>query len=75
MIITVAFAGSEYMLEIPAQDHWDLQDMQEEWKKAVDKDIAECVDSDWLGLFTDILKKRGIKYKFKSLDGYFAFEY
>lgn len=75
MIITVAFAGSEHALEIPTQDYWVLQDIQEEWSRAVDTDIRECRDSDWLGLFTDILEKRGIKYKFESLDSYFAFEY
>lgn len=69
MTITVEYKDNEYILDILSpMDKYELDSIQEEWENSISASIDAELDIDWIVLFTDILERKGIKYKYHSLD-------
>lgn len=68
MTITVEYKDNEYILDILSpMDKYELDSIQEEWENSISASIDAELDIDWIVLFTDILERKGIKYKHHSL--------
>lgn len=69
MIITVEYKDNEYYIDIISPVTEDiLDDIEEEWWESITASTYQDLDVDWITLFTDILERKNIKYKYHTLD-------
>lgn len=69
MIITVEYKDNEYYIDIISPVTEDiLDDIEEEWWESITASTYQDLDVDWITLFTDILERKNIKYKYYTLD-------
>lgn len=69
MIITVEYKDNEYYIDITSPVTEDvLDDIETEWWESITASAYQDLDVDWIKLFTDILERRNIKYKYHTLD-------
>lgn len=69
MIITVEYKGNEYYIDITSPVTEDvLDDIEEEWWESITASTYQELDVDWITLFTNILDRKNVKYKYHTLD-------
>lgn len=69
MIITVEYKGNEYYIDITSPVTEDVLDaIEKEWNGSILACTYQGLDVDWITLFTNILERKNVKYKYHTLD-------